>query len=147
LTDWVEDHKPAAAMTTHLMLAWIMWVTVGSAMLVFGARWVWAASPALAPWVASAAVVVGAAKSRLVLDPAARRVIERIRVRGDGRCLGGFLSLRTWGLVALMIIGGRVLRGTLAGGIVGPLYIAVGCALCLSARLTWRAWRESKSST
>lgn len=134
-------------MSTHLMLAWIMWMVVGSAMVVFGGRWLWAAASILAPWIAAAAVVVGAFKSRLVLDPAAQRVIERIRVRGDGRCLGGFLSLRTWGLVALMVIGGRVLRGSLARGIVGPLYIAVGLALCLSSRLTWRAWRESKSST
>jgi hypothetical protein len=134
-------------MSTHLMLAWIMWVAVGSTMVAFGGRWLWAAAPALMPWIAAAAIVVGAVKSRLVLDPAARRVIDRIRVRGDGRCLGGFLSLRTWGLVALMMAGGRVLRGTLARGIAGPLYLAVGCALCLSARLTWRAWRESKIST
>jgi hypothetical protein len=134
-------------MSTHLMLAWMMWLVVGSAMVVSGARWLWAVTPVLAPWIAAAGAVVGAVKSRLVLDSAARRVIERIRVRGDGRCLGGFLSLSTWGLVALMVIGGRLLRGTLERGIVGPLYIAVGCALCLSARLTWRAWRDARTST
>ena len=71
-------------------------------------------------------------------------MIERIRIRGDGRCLGGFLSLRTWGFVALMMVVGRVLRGTLAHEIVGPLYIAVGSALIISSRLTWRAWRETR---
>jgi hypothetical protein len=133
-------------MSTHLMLAWIMWMAVGSTMIAFGGRWLWAAAPVHTAWIAAAAVVVGAVKSRLVLDPAARQVVERIRVRGDGRCLGGFLSLRTWGLVALMAVGGRVLRGGLTREIVGPLYVAVGCALCLSSRLTWRAWRESKAS-
>jgi hypothetical protein len=131
-------------MTTHLLLAWMMWVTVGLGLIGFGAWWMWTSAPVLAPWLAAAAVAVGALKSRLVLDPAARKVIERIRARGDGRCLGGFLSLRTWGFVVLMMVGGRVLRGTLAHGIVGPLYVAVGCALCLSARLAWRAWRESR---
>jgi hypothetical protein len=90
------------------------------------------------------AVAIGTVKSRLVLDRAVRRVIERISVRGDGRCFGGFLSLRTWGLVILMMVAGRVLRGSLSRGIVGPLYIAVGTALCLSSRLSWRSWREAR---
>ena len=122
----------------------MMWVTVGSAMVGFGAWWLWATTPVVAPWVAAGAVIVGVVKSRLVLDRAARRVVDRIRARGDGRCLGGFLSLRTWGLVVLMMAAGRLLRGTLAHGIVGPLYIAVGTALCLSSRLSWHAWRESR---
>jgi hypothetical protein len=95
----------------------------------------------------AAAVAVGAVKSRLVLDRAARSVVDRIRARGDGRCLGGFLSLRTWGLVILMMVAGRLLRGTLAHGIVGPLYIAVGTALCLSSRISWHAWKASRRSS
>lgn len=144
MTHWAENHKPAAGVSTHLMLAWMMWVAVGSALVGFGARWLWAAAPVAAPWLAAGTVAVGAVKSRLVLDRAARRVVDRICARGNGRCLGGFLSLRTWGLVFLMIAAGRLLRGTLARGLVGPLYIAVGTALCISSRLSWRAWRESR---
>jgi len=142
LAHWAEDHKPAAAMSAHLMLAWLMWTAVGAGLACFGGRWLWESAPALAPWIALAAVAAGVLKSRLVLDGVARRVVERIHARGDGRCLGGFLSWRTWGLVVLMMAAGRVLRGTFAHGIVGPLYIVVGCALILSSRLTWRAWRE-----
>lgn len=125
------------------MMAWMMWFTVGAALAGFGASWLWAATPNRAPWIAAAAVALGSVKSRFVLDNAARRVIQRIKARGDGRCLGGFLSLRTWGLVLLMMVAGRLVRGSLARGIVGPLYIAVGTALCLASRITWRAWRES----
>jgi hypothetical protein len=103
----------------------------------------WEAVPAGAPWIAIVAVAIGVLKSRLVLDGVARKVVERIRARGDGRCLGGFLSPYTWSFVILMMVVGRVLRGTLARGIVGPLYIAVGCALCLSSRVAWHALRES----
>jgi hypothetical protein len=142
LTTWMEAHKPAANVPTHLLLAWMMWVAVGSALVGFGARWLWSAAPVIAPWLAAAAVGVGAVKSWLVLDRAASGVADRIRARGDGRCIGGFLSLRTWALVILMMAAGRLLRGTLARGIVGPLYIAVGTALCLSSRITWSAWRE-----
>jgi hypothetical protein len=122
----------------------MMWVAVGSALVGFGARWLWSAAPVVAPWIAVGAVLAGAIKSRLVLDRAARSVVDRIHSRGDGRCLGGFLSLRTWGLVISMIAAGHLLRGSLARGIVGPLYIAVGTALCLSSRLSWQAWRESR---
>jgi len=141
--NWLDRHKPAAAVPTQLMLAWLMWATVGSALVGVGVWWLWGSAPAVAPWVAAGSFVVGVVKSRLVLDAAARRVVERISARGDGRCLGGFLSVRTWGLVVLMIVGGRILRGTLAHGIVGPIYIAVGTGLCLSSRISWRAWRES----
>jgi len=147
LTHWAESHKPAAAVPTQLMLAWLMWAMVGSALVGFGARWLWGAAPVVAPWLAAGAVAVGAVKSRLVLDAAARRIVARICARGDGRCLGGFLSLRTWGLVFLMTVAGSLLRGTLARGIVGPLYITVGTALCLSSRLFWHAWRESRRGT
>jgi hypothetical protein len=126
------------------MSASMMWVAVGSALVGFGAWWLWTAAPVVAPWIAVAAVLAGAVKSRLVLDRAARAVVDRIRSRGDGRCLGGFLSLRTWGLVILMMATGRLLRSSLAHGIVGPLYIAVGAALCFSSRLSWQAWRESR---
>jgi hypothetical protein len=143
LTHWVESHKPAAALPTHLMLAWLMWVVVGATLVGVGARWLWQAAPIAAPWLAAGAVAIGAIKSRLVLDRAAQRIVARIRARGDGRCIGGFLSLKTWGLVVLMMVAGRLLRGTVAHGIVGPLYLAVGTALCISSRQSWRAWRES----
>ncbi len=119
-----------------------MWAVVGAALAGFGVRWLWGAAPAAAPWIAAGAVVVGAIKSQLVLDRAARKVVERIRARGDGRCLGGFLSLSTWALVIVMIAAGRLLRGAVTRGIVGAVYIAVGVALLLSSRHAWRAWRE-----
>jgi hypothetical protein len=126
------------------MLAWLMWAMVGVALAGVGAWWLWDASPVVAPWLAAAAVAIGAIKSRLVLDRAAARIIARIRARGDGRCIGGFLSPSTWGLVILMMVAGRLLRGTVAHAIVGPLYLAVGTALLVSSRLTWRAWRISR---
>ena len=98
----------------QLLLAWLMWVMVGSALVGFGTWWLWESAPNAAPWVAAGSLFAGAVKSRLVLDSAARRVVGRIRARGDGRCVGGFLSLRTWGLVVLMMAAGRLLRGTVA---------------------------------
>jgi len=142
---WVDSHKPAAAVHVHLMMAWLMWVVVGASLLGFGVRWVWREPLVVTLWLVGAAATVGILKSRLVLDRAARRITDRIRQRGDGRCLGGFLSLRSWALVAAMAAGGRLLRsGPVAVTIIGLLYIAVGTALLLSARIPWRAWAESR---
>jgi uncharacterized membrane protein len=95
-------------------------------------------------WVALVALAIGVVKARFLLDRAARQIIERIRDRGDGRCLGGFLSLRTWGLAVVMMGGGGLLRSALARAVIGPLYLAAGTALVLAARLMWRACEQSR---
>jgi hypothetical protein len=141
MSDWWRSLKPAAPARVHLLAASLMWTVVGGTLAFFGVRWALAGRMAH-PWLlAVAAACVGAAKSRFVLDRAAGRVVERIRQRGDGRCLGGFLSLRSWALVILMMVCGRLMRaGLLAYPVVGFVYTAVGTALLLSARLLWRAW-------
>ena len=144
---WMEHNKPAADVSTHLMVAGLMWTVVGTGLVVFGATWLVKASSGTAPWLAGVALAAGLLKSRLVLDRQARKVVSRIRERGDGRCLGGFLSWGTWALVLLMLAAGRLLRGVgLSGIVIGPIYLAVGVALLTSSRLAWIAWRDSRSS-
>ena len=89
------------------------------------------------------AIVAGALKAHFVLKRTAGRMIERIRVRGDGRCLGGFVSLPTWGFVILMMGLGYLLRhGLLPHTVVGVIYVAVGAALLLASRRIWSAWQR-----
>jgi hypothetical protein len=145
---WVERYKPAAAVRAHLLLAGLMWTVVGAALVAFGGRWLWQLPTPAAPWLAALAVVIGTFKARFVLDRAARTIVDRIQERGDGRCLGGFLSVRSWALVAAMAAGGRFLRGShVARGLMGVLYVAVGTALLLSSRVAWRAWRHSRRAS
>ena len=83
-----------------------------------------------------------------MLRRSAQRIIARIKSRGDGRCIGGFLSWRTWLLVALMVIGGRVLRrGLLPEAVVGLIYVLVGTALLLAAAQLWNAGLKWDSGT
>jgi hypothetical protein len=141
---WLLAHKPAASRRTHILLAAILWSAVGTLLLVLGIRWTLPARAAalLLPF----AVLAGVLKARFVLDRVARRVIDRIRTRGDDRCLGGFLSPKTWALVAVMMIAGRLLRGSpLPRTIIGLLYITVGTALLLASRRQWRAWHEDRN--
>jgi hypothetical protein len=145
---WVERYKPAAAVRAHLVLAGLMWTVVGAVLVGFGSRWLWQLPTPTAPWLAMLAVAIGIFKSRFVLDRAARRMVHRILEHGDGRCLGGFLSLRSWALVVVMAGGGRLLRGShLARGLLGFLYLAVGTALLLSSRVAWRAWRAERDQS
>jgi hypothetical protein len=147
MREWLEAHKPAASRRAHLLLAALMWSVVGAALLAFGVRWM-LGSDAPRAWAllgVAVAIAVGLAKGRLLLERAAGRIIERIRVRGDGYCIGGFLSLWTWGLVAVMVAAGRLLRGGLVPEVVvGFLYTAVGTALVLACRRFWQAWYAAR---
>lgn len=143
MRDWLNAHKPAASARWHLFPAAVMWTTVGGLLLYFGARWLWHNS-GLVVWVLfGTAIAAGILKSKFVLEPTANRTIERIRTRGDGRCIGGFLSVRSWGFVALMLGVGRALRASpTPRTILGFVYVAVGLALLLASRRLWLAWQE-----
>jgi hypothetical protein len=129
----------------HLLLAGLVWSTVGAWLVILGARWSWRHEPALTPWLLPVAVALGLVKSRLVMDRAGRGIVQRIRERGDGRCLGGFVSPLTWLLIAVMMGMGRLLRShNLAPQVVSVVYVAVGTALVVSSRLMWGAWRDRR---
>jgi hypothetical protein len=147
MSGWAESHKPGAAARTHLVLAALMWTIVGGGLVFFGARWSWHSDASHAPWLMAAALAAGAAKSRLILDRAGRRIVERILARGDGRCLGGFVSPPTWLLIVGMMALGRLLRSRVAPLPVGVLYLAVGSSLLISSRLIWQARRRARPPT
>jgi len=131
----------------QLLLAGLMWTVVGTALVVVGGSWVLRSPVLLTRLLLVAAVVVGVVKSLMVLDRAARKIALRIEARGNGRCVGGFLSWRSWALVAVMAGAGRLLRsGVIALRIVGLLYVAVGIALVLSSRVLWSAFRSHTAS-
>ena len=141
MLQWLDRIKPAAQQRTHLLLAAIMWTAVGAMLALFGLRWLLHADPPLLVWLIIAAIVLGALKAVFVLRHAAARVINRIQMRGDHRCIGGFFSWRTWIAVAAMMAAGRLLRlSGLPLSIPGVIYLAIGAALLIAACLLWRAW-------
>lgn len=137
----LEAYKPAASARMHLWLAALMWTAVGTLLTLVGVRWVLAGEVPHVWWLLAVAVAAGLVKARFVLARTAARMVARIRRRGDGRCIGGFLSVRSWAFVALMITAGRLLRGgLLPRTIVGFVYVAVGTALLVAGSRIWRAW-------
>ncbi|MHC5001989.1 MAG: hypothetical protein ACYTJ0_02600 [Planctomycetota bacterium] len=139
--------KPGGPRHMHLLLAAVTWTAVGTGLLIAGVRWSRFAAPTEV-LVAGAAIVVGAAKAWFVLRGAAGRVAARIESRGDHRCVGGFLSWRTWLFVLAMSVAGRMLRRLgLPSAIVGFIYLAVGSALLMASWWLWSAWRTARRRT
>lgn len=140
---WKETFKPRGSRRLQVLLAGAMWSLVGAGLLAAGT--VWIAGDGLAGLDAlllAASVALGWFKSKFLLDKSAHKIVDRITRRGEGGCLGGFLSPGSWGLVLMMIILGRLLRHTLPPVVAGCLYIAVGTGLLRSSRLPWAAWRR-----
>ena len=140
-SSWIDILKPRASRRAQLALAGALWTVVGSGLLGAGLRWTFAGADGAA---ASALFALGAGagllKSRLVLDGTAAKTTARIAVRGEGRCLGGFLSPASWLLVAAMIAFGRLLRHFLPLPVAGVLYTAIGTGLLFSSRIPWARW-------
>ena len=91
-----------------------------------------------------AGALMGAVKSRLILDRVAGKIILHIGAKPSRACLGGLFSVRNWALIAVMIIFGRTLSVLpIEAGIKTGLYVMVGSGLAYSSRLLWRAWKTS----
>ncbi|MGC8735274.1 MAG: hypothetical protein ACP5SG_00595 [Dissulfurimicrobium sp.] len=139
---WFCSHTPRSSALTNLFLAGLMWSLVGTFLLLRGGLNMngFVGRPVypvfLAAWAA-----VGLLKGRLILDRAAVKVLERIVERGDGRCMGGFLGARSWGLILAMIMLGRILRlSPLPPSFVWGVYTAIGTGLLFSSRTFWARW-------
>ncbi len=138
---------PAAPRRTHLFAAALMWSTVGLALMAVGARWTVGSGSSFAAPALFAAAAVGLVKARYVLGRTARRIVKRIDERGDGRCLGGFLSWKSWLLVGAMVGLGRLLRmSPLPLLLRGAIYFAIGAALLAASRGIWEAWGRTPRS-
>jgi hypothetical protein len=137
----IQRCKPAVSARVQLLLAGLLWTIVGTSLLSVG-FW-WGSGPGGAHGIGflASALLVGMLKAHFVLGRAAQRIISRIRARGDGCCVGGFISWRSWLFVLGMMLLGTFLRhGPVPRVLVGFIYAAVGTALLTASRHLWRAW-------
>jgi hypothetical protein len=136
----LAKYKPGASIRTHLLVAASIWTTVGMGLLLRG----WIGFPeGKRIFFLLGGMVIGTVKSLLVLDGAARKNIQRILACQERYCIGGVYSVRMWGMVLLMIAGGRLLRVFVPDAFTWLLYLAIGWALVLSSRLVWQRWRAA----
>lgn len=132
---WIE---PAASKQTHYLVAAFLWTLVGLFLLGRGMEWLFSDD---IRFLLLPALVIGTAKSFLILDRTARKNIDRIDGFKKKICMGGVYSVKTWLLVIVMIFAGHFLRNSrLPIEVLGFIYAAIGWALFFSSRLIWRQW-------
>ena len=148
ILNWLEAHKPVAPIRVHVFLVALMWTTVGLFLFVRGAVNMMSLPGSVNPWWLVVAAFIGVLKGRLIFDKTAERVVSRTLGREGDRCLGGFLSLKSWGMILFMVFLGMSLRvSPLPGVLVWGVYVAVGAGLFFSSRLFWIEWiRQGHSS-
>ena len=141
LKELLHRYKPGVSIRTHLLLGGLIWTVVGFFLLTNGFVLV---SLENHFWYGLIGLLFGSAKTFFILDRVARKNIKRIKEFEDKACFGSVYSLKTWSMVAGMIILGRFLRTTvLPGEIIGLIYTAVGWALMISSRLMWIEWNRT----
>lgn len=141
---WQQRFKPAGRARTQVLLAALLWSGVGCGLLIAGLNWMGHSGNPWLPGLLALAIGLGLAKGQLALARTARKAAVRIARRGDGTCLGGFLSWRSWLFVLAMMGAGAVLRrSALPRSVLGVAYAAVGLALLWGSRVFWKAWRRT----
>ena len=129
-------YKPGASLRTHHFLAASIWSLVGIFLMTRGYFFLHAVSGV---WLFLPAVIVGTCKSIYLLDKSALKNLARLSGKINGDCLGGVYSVKMWGLVAMMMCLGWLLRRSgLPFEFVGSFYVAIGWALFFSSRLLWQ---------
>ncbi len=142
MSSWLETYKPVASSRLQLLLAGLMWSLVGVGLICVGTYWILSTSSHIMGLLAIS-LCIGLAKSLLILDRVASRIVKRIALRGEGRCIVSFYSLRVWAIVIIMMLMGRILRGAgISYSLLGLIYAAVGTSLLMSSRSIWLAWKD-----
>lgn len=140
--------KPAAPARAHLLMAALLWSAVGAMMLYRAHIHAVTLEPGVRFAAAGAALALGLFKGAKVLRPAAKKSVARIIERGDGKCLGGFISFKSWLFVALMVALGRVFaRSGLPEWLAAAILGAVGVGLALGCMVFWAAWLKGPQSS
>ncbi|MFZ5764239.1 MAG: hypothetical protein ACOY4H_01430 [Thermodesulfobacteriota bacterium] len=130
--------KPAASRKTLIFAAALFWTLVGAMLLWRGAAVLGRGGHFFH---LAAGLLIGTGKGLLIFQRSAERNITRILARQDGSCLGAVFSFRSWGLILVMVAGGRFLRLVGLSPIIYSLaLVAVGWGLLLASRPLWRQW-------
>ncbi len=127
--------------TLHIKIAFLLWLAVGIGLLVAGLGFICKESTIRQGIGLGIALVIGIVKGGIVLPKIAKQNMLRIAQLPPASPFYATFSLKSWGLIGLMIILGRTLRFLKTPPFyMGTLYMAVGIALILGSR----AYRSRK---
>ncbi len=142
MSSW-RRFTPRASLSTRLLLAALLWSSIGVGLMAAGLHWLVGAHATRWLAVLPLAMAVGWFKGRYLLAPRAAANAERIVAAGEPRCVGGVFSWRSWALALGMMAGGALLRHSpLPRHWLGALYSTVGAALFVASFGSWARWWE-----
>lgn len=141
---WVDRLTPRAGVRVQLFSAALVWLIGAGVLLVRGV--IFLSQSHWAVWIVALALAIGLVKGHVILYRYAEKGTAHVRARGKA-CYFGFLSVRSWIFVIVMMGGGIELRRLATtfpqvGWIVpalAVLYIAVGIGLLYADRVYWAA--------
>jgi hypothetical protein len=145
MRDTEKPNPLATSPRTRLLFAALLWTIVGTALLTVGIWWTMEARRLVTLLLLPPALILGLAKARWILARVAGQNVLRVLQQSSNQWIGGFMPVRLWLAIAFMVIAGNLLRRyVLPLDIVGLIYIAVGGALLISARIIWTGWHSSR---
>lgn len=122
----------------HRKIAFLLWGVVGVSLLVAGVIFVSNSGTEFnvtSVGLLGVGLALGLIKSRFVLNKVAKKNIQRIDTLPQESSVLATFSLKSWGLILVMILLGRTIRFLGAPyPIIGLIYMAVGFGLALSSR-------------
>jgi hypothetical protein len=127
-------------MWTQFLLAALLWTCVGSFLLFRGLSAALKLDPAVQLAICLSAALIGVGKGLKVMRPTARKGAKRILTRGDGRCVMGFISWKTWlFVIGMALFGAALRRAGLPPWLLGVILCGVGTALLIGSWTYWTA--------
>ena len=135
--------KPAVSGKWLLLLAGLMWTTVGAMLCRLAYIWLSAVALRTAVILAAAGIALGLVGYRFSFIKLARKNSRRICQRTDKSCVFAFQAWKSYLIIAFMIGLGIFLRhSAFPRHYLAVIYLAVGLALLLSSLLYYGLlWR------
>ena len=135
--------KPSVPRCWLLMLAGLVWSSVGLGLWSLALHWLADVSPPWSVALGLAGLLMGLVIHRFGFSRIVRRNIERISHSAERPCLFSFQAWHSWLLVALMIAMGITLRHSpLPRPVLAEVYSAIGTALASGSLQYYRSFRQ-----
>jgi hypothetical protein len=134
----LKRFKPGVTRRVHLGCTAGLWTAIG---IFLSVRGIILLKSGNGLWLIVVGLLLGSAKSFIILDRSALRGIDRISRFADNTCIGAVYSWKVWLLVLGMMMMGIILRNlSLSPLLVGTMCVAIGWALVFSSRYAWKSW-------
>jgi len=143
-----DKYKPAVPIAVLLLLAGLLWASVGTMLLGMAFGWLAEASGPARYAYATAGVALALLAYYAGFSRIAARNVSRLSPIEGKKCLFAFMPWKSYLLIPLMIsMGGLLRHAPIAKPALSVLYIGMGLALLLSSARYLNAFLNSRTTS